>query len=51
MFFYNNYSTLNDGTVTAQGAIFGAGALIRSFQCFSCDEPKKSGTLTPAAGT
>lgn len=51
MFYYNNYSTLNDGTVTAQGAIFGAGALIRSFQCFSCDEPKKSGTLTPAAGT
>lgn len=49
LFYYNNYSTLNDGVATAQGAIFGAAALIRSVQCFSCDEPKKSGVLTPAA--
>lgn len=46
-----SYSTLNNGTATAQGAIFGTGALIRSVQCFSCDEPKKSGILTPTAGT
>lgn len=50
-FEYNAYSTLNNGTATAQGAIFGTGALIRSVQCFSCDEPKKSGILTPTAAT
>ena len=48
---YNAMSTINDGTVTAQGATFGAGCLVRSFQNFSCDEPVKSGTLTPTAGT
>lgn len=51
LFEHNSYSTLNDGTVTAQGVIFGTGALIRSVQCFCIDEPKKSGTLTPTAGT
>ncbi len=51
LFEYNSYSTLNNGTVTAQGVIFGSGSLVRSVQCFSVDEPKKSGTLTPAAGT
>lgn len=51
LFEHNSYSTLNDGTVTAQGVIFGSGSLVRSVQCFSVDEPKKSGTLTPAAGT
>jgi hypothetical protein len=48
---YNSYSTLNNGTATAQGTIFGTGALMRSVQCFSCDEPKKSGILTPTAAT
>lgn len=47
----NMCATLNDGTVTAQGIILGASALVRCFQNFSCDEPIKSGTLTPAAGT
>jgi len=47
----NYVSTLNDGTVTDQGIVQGAGSLFRAFQNFSCDEPKKSGTLTPAAGT
>lgn len=50
-FYYNHYNTLNNGTASAQGAIFGSGALIRSIQCFSTDEPKKSGILAPAAGT
>lgn len=47
----NAMSTINDGTVTDQGITFGAGALVRCFRNDSCDEPKKSGTLTPAAGT
>lgn len=48
---YNNVATVNDGTVTDQGVTHGAASLVRCFQNFSCDEPKKSGTLTPAAGT
>jgi hypothetical protein len=46
---YNVMATLNDGTATAQGATFGAGALIRCVENYSVDEPKKSGVLTPAA--
>lgn len=48
---YNNLATINDGTVTAQGLVQGAGSLVRGFQNFSCDEPIKSGVLTPAAAT
>lgn len=48
---YNNCGTLNDGVVTDQGIVQGAASLMKAFQNFSCDEPKKSGTLTPAAGT
>jgi hypothetical protein len=51
VFEYHTYFTLNDGTATAQGAIFGSGALIGNVQCFSVDQPKKSGILTPTAGT
>lgn len=47
---FDNYlATENDGTAASQGITFGAGALIRAFQNFSCDEPKKSGVLAPAA--
>lgn len=46
---WNAYATINDGVATAQGATFGAGALIRNFESFSCDEPVKSGVLTPGA--
>lgn len=45
---YNNLATINDGVATAQGLTQGAGSLVRSFQNFSCDEPIKSGVLTPA---
>ncbi len=48
---FNCMGTINDGTVTAQGATFGTGALIRCFENYSCDEPKKSGVLTPGAAT
>lgn len=49
---WDNYlSTINNGTVTAQGLILGAAALVRCFQNFSCDEPIKSGVLTPVAAT
>lgn len=51
VFELNSYGTVNNGTVTSQGATFGAGALIRSFECYSNDEPVKSGVLTPAAAT
>lgn len=51
LFEHNSYSTLNNGVATAQGVIFGSGSLVRSVQCFSVDEPKKSGILTPTAGT
>lgn len=44
-------STLNNGTVTAQGITLGAGCLVRTFQCFSNDEPLKSGALNFAAAT
>lgn len=43
----NMMGTLNDGVGTAQGLTFGAAALVKCFQNFSCDEPKKSGVLTP----
>jgi len=46
---YNALSTLNDGTAAAQGVTFGAAALIRAVENYSCDEPKKSGALAPAA--
>lgn len=45
----NRFSTINDGVATAQGATFGAGALFRCFENYSCDEPVKSGVLTPGA--
>ncbi len=45
----NRYATINDGVATAQGATFGAGALFRCFENYSCDEPVKSGVLTPGA--
>lgn len=48
---YNAMGVLNDATVTDQGITFGAGALVRCFRNDTCDEPIKSGTLTPAAGT
>lgn len=47
----NHLATVNDGTVTAQGLILGAAALVRCFNNQSCDEPIKSGVLTPAAAT
>lgn len=47
----NAMGTVNDGTVTDQGVTFGAGALMRCFLNYSCDEANKSGTLTPTAGT
>lgn len=47
----NKCATLNNGTVTDQGIVLGANALVRCFNNQSCDEPIKSGTLTPAAGT
>lgn len=46
---WNALATLNDGTATAQGATFGAAALIKCVENYSVDEPKKSGVLTPAA--
>jgi len=48
---YNTYCTMNDGTATAQGAVLGAAALFKTVECYSVDEPIKSGILTPAAGT
>jgi hypothetical protein len=49
---WDNYvSTINNGTVTAQGVILQAGCLWRLFQTFSCDEPIKSGALNIAAAT
>lgn len=45
----NMLGTLNDGVASAQGVTFGASALIKAFQNFSSDEPKKSGVLAPAA--
>lgn len=47
----NRMATINDGTVTAQGLIQGAASLVRAFENYSCDEPIKSGVLTPAAAT
>lgn len=47
----NHLATINDGTVTAQGLVLGAAALVRCFNNQSCDEPIKSGVLTPAAAT
>lgn len=44
-------STINNGTVTSQGIILGAGCLMRAFQNFSSDEPVKSGVLTPVVAT
>lgn len=45
------FSTLNNGTASSQGVAFGTGALIRVMECYSTDEPKKSGILAPTAGT
>lgn len=47
----NRYATINDGTASAQGQVEGVGSLVRSFQCYSTDQPIKSGILAPAAGT
>lgn len=47
----NHLATVNDGTVTAQGLTQGAASLFRGFNNQSCDEPIKSGVLTPAAAT
>lgn len=51
LMFSNMMATINDGTVTAQGVTFGAGCLVRAFENYSCDEPAKSGVLTPGAAT
>lgn len=49
---YNNLGTQdNAAAATTQGLVQGAASLIRGFQNFSCDEPIKSGVLTPAAAT
>jgi len=44
----NRYATVNNGTAASQGATFGAGSLIRNFECYSADEANKSGALAPA---
>lgn len=52
IFVDNRCSTLNNGTVTAQGIVFaGTNVLVQCFENYVCDEPRASGTLTPAAGT
>jgi hypothetical protein len=44
----DNYTaTINNGVATAQGVVLGAGCLWRCFNNQSCDEPAKSGVLTP----
>jgi len=43
--------TKNDGTVTAQGIIFGTSTVVMTSRCFCVDQVKKNSTLSPAAGT
>lgn len=48
----NYFANLNNGTAAATGIIFaGTNSLIKSYQNFNCDEPNKSGALSPAAAT
>jgi hypothetical protein len=49
MIYDNYFSTVNDGVAAAQGVVFAGTATIRTFQNFSSDEPRKSGTLAPTA--
>lgn len=44
---YNTYGILTNGVASATGVTFGAGCLVKSFQCFCSDEPQKSGVLSP----
>lgn len=45
----NYFSNLNNGVANATGIIYaGTNSLIRSYQNFNCDEPNKSGVLSPA---
>lgn len=44
---YNLFSILADGTANATGITFNAATLVRCFQNFTCDEPVKSGVLSP----
>ena len=46
---HNMMATLNNGVATAQGVIVGATAIVRCFENYSCDEPRVSGVLQPAA--
>jgi len=45
----NYLGTKNDGTASAQGITFGAGALVVCGENYSIDEAKKSAVLAPAA--
>lgn len=46
------FGNKNDGTVTAQGAVFGGTeALCVLSEVYNTDQPMKNGTLSPAAGT
>jgi len=45
------FSTINNGTASAQGFVGGAGCLIRLFETYSTDEPIKNGLLGPVAAT
>lgn len=45
---YNNSGILTDGTANATGIVNGAASLVKFFQNFTSDEPKKSGALSPA---
>lgn len=46
----NYFANLNNGVANATGIIFaGTNSLIKSFQNYNCDEPNKSGVLSPAA--
>lgn len=49
LFARNLLGTKNDGTATAQGITFGAGALVVCAENYSVDEAVKSGVLTPTA--
>lgn len=45
----NYFANLNNGTANATGIIFaGTNSLIKSYQNYNCDEPNKSGALSPA---
>jgi hypothetical protein len=40
-------ATINNGVAGAQGAVLGAGCLVRGFESYSSDEPVKSGVISP----